>query len=94
MVATPCYLYVVKQLPVSVSSTFAYVTPIITLAFGGLFLGEPITPTMILGGMVILSGVILVQYINRHWATQRCAQEALQRALDSETPALEALSLA
>jgi drug/metabolite transporter (DMT)-like permease len=65
MVATPCYLYVVKHLPVSVSSTFAYVTPVFTIAFGGLFLGEPITPSMLLGASVILAGVILVQYMNR-----------------------------
>jgi len=69
MLATPCYMYVIKHLPVSVSSTFAYVTPVLTIVFGGLFLGEPITPTMILGAAVILSGVILVQYINRQWSS-------------------------
>lgn len=78
MVATPCYLYVVKHLPVSVSSTFAYVTPVLTIAFGGLFLGEPITPTMILGAAVILAGVILVQYMNRQWAAPEEQEEALQ----------------
>lgn len=71
MTATPCYLYVVKTMPVSVSSTFAYVTPVLTLIFGWLFLAEPITPTMMIGAAVILAGVILVQYINRQWVAQK-----------------------
>lgn len=62
--ATPCYLYVVKTMPVSISSTFAYVSPVIAMFFGGIFLDEPITRNMIVGAAVILSGVILVQYIN------------------------------
>lgn len=63
MVATTCYLYILKTLPVSVSSTFAYVTPVITIIVGWLFLGEIITPTMVIGSTVILTGVMLVQYI-------------------------------
>jgi drug/metabolite transporter (DMT)-like permease len=93
IVATPCYLYVVKHLPVSVSSTFAYVTPVLTLAFGGFFLGEPVTPTMILGAAIILSGVILVQYINRHWAAQRAAENTLKQTLaESSVEAIESAS--
>lgn len=76
--ATPCYLYVVKTMPVSVSSTFAYVTPVLTMMFGWLFLAEPVTNTMIIGASVILAGVILVQYINRNWASQKRATQALQ----------------
>lgn len=64
MTATPCYLYVIQTLPVSVSSTFAYVTPVLTILFGWLFLGEPVTRTMILGATVILTGVLLVQIMN------------------------------
>lgn len=65
MVATPCYLYAIKTLPVSVSSTFAYVTPVLTVVFGGLFLGESVTPVMVVGAVIILSGVALVQLIGR-----------------------------
>jgi drug/metabolite transporter (DMT)-like permease len=68
--ATPCYLYVVKTLPVSISSTFAYVSPVIAMFFGWMFLDEPITRNMIIGAAVILSGVVLVQYINMKRAVQ------------------------
>ncbi|WP_373531807.1 DMT family transporter [Vampirovibrio sp.] len=69
MVATPCYLFVLKALPVSVSSTFAYVTPVLTVIFGAMFLNETVTPTMAVGAAVILCGVSLVQVMNRQqWA--------------------------
>lgn len=65
IVATPCYFYVLKNLPVSVTSTFAYVTPILTVIFGILFLGESLTPPIIIGSLVILTGVMLVQFLNQ-----------------------------
>jgi drug/metabolite transporter (DMT)-like permease len=62
IIATTCYYYVLKELPVSVSSTFSYVTPLITVLFGWLFLGELITSYTLAGSGVILMGVFLVQY--------------------------------
>lgn len=85
--ATPCYLYVVQTMPVSVSSTFAYVTPVITLIFGHLFLSEPVTRTMILGAAVILAGVILVQYINRQWTN------VSRPVVPASCPALQEVSI-
>ncbi|HEY9746637.1 MAG TPA: EamA family transporter [Oculatellaceae cyanobacterium] len=70
--ATPCYLYVLQTLPVSISSTFAYVTPVLTVIFGWLFLGEPMTPTIFAGSVVIVSGVLVVQWVNQ----RRLATEA------------------
>jgi drug/metabolite transporter (DMT)-like permease len=85
--ATPCDLFVVKTMPVSVSSTFAYVTPVITLMFGSAFLAEPVTGTMIIGATVILAGVILVQYMNRQWAS------APSSTIPTNRPALQEVSL-
>lgn len=65
--ATPCYLFVVKTMPVTLSSTFAYVTPLLTLLFGWAFLGETITPNMMIGAAVILFGVIMLQYFSLQW---------------------------
>lgn len=58
--ATPCYYYVLKELPVSVASTFAYVTPVITVLFGWLVLNEVMTAYVITGSCIILAGVMLV----------------------------------
>jgi drug/metabolite transporter (DMT)-like permease len=63
-IAGPCYLYMMKNLPVPISSTFAYVTPVITVIFGWLFLGEELTETTIKGMGVIITGVIVVQWVS------------------------------
>ena len=64
MLATPCYLYVLKGLPVSVSSTFAYVTPVLTVLFGWAFLNESLSPPMMAGCALVMCGVGLVQWAN------------------------------
>jgi drug/metabolite transporter (DMT)-like permease len=69
-IATPCYLYVLHQLPVSVSSTFAYVTPVLTVFFGWLFLKESLTPLTLFGMAIILTGVIVVQWVNQMQAAR------------------------
>ncbi len=86
MTATPCYMYVLQTMPVSVSSTFAYVTPVLTLIFGCIFLGEPISQTMIVGASIILAGVILVQYINYRWVAQRQTLAARAEAMSEQQP--------
>jgi drug/metabolite transporter (DMT)-like permease len=64
--ATSCYLYTLKNMPISVTSTFAYVTPVITVLFGWLFLHEPLTSPTIIGSAVILSGVMVVQWFGQN----------------------------
>jgi drug/metabolite transporter (DMT)-like permease len=61
ILATPCYYYVLRSMPVSVASTFAYVTPIITVLFGWLAFGEALSWSTLAGSAVILAGVLLVQ---------------------------------
>ncbi|MEB3286933.1 MAG: EamA family transporter [Vampirovibrionales bacterium] len=65
ILAMPCYLYVLHHLPISVTSTFAYVCPIITMLIGYSFLGEALSPTMAFGSGMILLGVILVQVFQK-----------------------------
>lgn len=66
IIALPCYLYTLQTLPVSLSSTFAYVTPVLTVVFGWAFLHETVSRATIIGSAIILSGVILVQWVSRH----------------------------
>jgi drug/metabolite transporter (DMT)-like permease len=80
MAATPCYLYVLQTLPVSVSSTFAYVTPVLTVFFGWLFLHESVPSTTWIGAAVILSGVLVVQ-----WVAQRRAAVSSASPVDQTT---------
>jgi drug/metabolite transporter (DMT)-like permease len=61
ILTTTCYLYVLQTLSVPLISTIAYVTPLVTLAFGYWVLHEPISPIMGVGIAIVLSGVFLVQ---------------------------------
>lgn len=64
MFTTACYLYVIQNLPVPVISTIAYVTTVLTIFVGKWFLNETVTPRMLLGTAIILTGVVWVQWFN------------------------------
>ena len=40
-------------------SSYAYVNPVVAVALGALILGEPLTPGLLGGGVLILVAVIL-----------------------------------
>ena len=64
LIGMTCYQYMMEKLPVPISSTFAYVTPLITITVGWLILGESVSPMMLLGGLIILAGVYIVQTVS------------------------------
>jgi len=55
------YIYSVKNLPLSLVSTYAYVNPIIALLLGWLILDESLTITVFIASGLILVGVALVR---------------------------------
>jgi drug/metabolite transporter (DMT)-like permease len=69
IVTTPCYYYVLKHLPVSLSSSFAFVNPVITLFVGCLFLREVMTLESWLGSAIVVIAVFLLQ-----WASQSSSE--------------------
>ncbi len=83
MMATPCYIYVLKALPVSVTSTFSYVTPVFTLILGWLVLGEDMSFMTALGAAIILFGVVLVQWAGQRQMKAVSLLEASQKADES-----------
>ncbi len=42
-------------------AAFIYIEPLVTLAAAALLLGEPVTATSVIGGIIVLAGVLLVQ---------------------------------
>lgn len=58
------YIYAISILPVTFVSTYSYINPIIALFLGWFYLDEKIDITIILGTMIIFSGVALVQFGN------------------------------
>lgn len=63
--AYSAYLWLVANAPVSLTSTYAYVNPVIAVALGATFLDELITSEYVIGGSIILIGVILVVSVER-----------------------------
>lgn len=56
------YIYVLQKWPAAKAGTYAYVNPPVAFLLGALVLGEPFTVTMLVSTIVILSGVLLVQF--------------------------------
>ena len=54
------YAWLLQSTTVTVASTYAYVSPVVALLLGWLLLGEEVTGPMVVGALVVLSGVALV----------------------------------
>lgn len=60
LVGYSTYVYLLGRVRPSLATSYAYVNPIVAVALGFLFAGEPVTATMVLSMAVILGGVALV----------------------------------
>ena len=58
------YIYAISHLPVSFVTTYAYVNPVIALFLGWFILDEIISSVLIIAAIIILIGVVMVQYGN------------------------------
>ena len=55
------YTYALRHLPVSLVSLYAYINPIIAVALGVVFLGEPFTARIAAAAALVLAGVAIVR---------------------------------
>ncbi|MET7966064.1 EamA family transporter [Micromonospora sp. NPDC005305] len=60
LVAFTAYVWLLAHAPISLASTYAYVNPAVAVALGALFVAEPVTAQVLLGGAVIVAGVAVV----------------------------------
>ncbi|HEV7896995.1 MAG TPA: EamA family transporter [Planosporangium sp.] len=60
VIAFTAYVWLLGNAPISLVSTYAYVNPAVAVALGALVVHEPITPAVLLSGLVIVVGVVLV----------------------------------
>ena len=54
------YVWLLARAPLSLATTYAYVNPAVAVALGALFLAEPLTANVLLGGAVIIGAVAWV----------------------------------
>ena len=64
MVAFTAYAWLIRNAPVSLVATYAYVNPLIAILVGSLFAREPLTLHILLAGLIIIGSVFL---INLSW---------------------------
>ena len=55
------YTYALRHLPVSLVSLYAYINPIIAVALGVAFLGEPFTSRMAVAAALVFGGVAIIR---------------------------------
>ena len=60
VIAFTAYSWLLGTAPVSQVATYAYVNPVVAVALGALFVGERLTVTSLVGGLVTLVAVFLV----------------------------------
>ena len=60
VIAFSAYAWLLQNASVTLASTYAYVNPVVAVLLGALFVDEPITPRVVLGGAVVVAAVAVV----------------------------------
>jgi drug/metabolite transporter (DMT)-like permease len=70
VVAYTTFVWLLAHAPISVVSTHAYVNPVVAVVLGWVWLSEPITWPVVVGGVVVLVAVALVMTERRRQADE------------------------
>lgn len=60
VVGFTAYAWLLHHAPLSLVATHMYVNPVVAVALGSVVLSEPVTPALVVGGVVVLMSVVLV----------------------------------
>jgi drug/metabolite transporter (DMT)-like permease len=60
LVGFSAYIWLLRVAPTHLVGTYAYVNPVVAVLLGSLWLGEPITPSILIGGAAIIVAVALI----------------------------------
>jgi drug/metabolite transporter (DMT)-like permease len=80
IVGFTAFAYALNELPATTVGTYAYVNPVVAVALGAAFLGEPLTSGILSGGALILVAVVLT--------TRRPAAASEEKRPADDAPAL------
>jgi drug/metabolite transporter (DMT)-like permease len=79
LLAFSAYAWLLKNVRISVVATYAFVNPVVAVALGTMFLGEPIGWTTVIAGAAIVTAVVLI--ITARTPAPRPVQEQLPEPL-------------
>src|SRR6185295_3317851 len=65
LVGFTAFAYALNELPASTVGTYGYVNPVVAVILGALILKEPLTPGLLLGGLLILAAVLITTRVRR-----------------------------
>jgi drug/metabolite transporter (DMT)-like permease len=73
LVGFTAFAYCLNELPATTVGTYAYVNPVVAVVLGAALLGEPLTPGLLWGGLLIVLSVALTTLRKprpreRHWS--------------------------
>jgi drug/metabolite transporter (DMT)-like permease len=71
LVAFTAYAWLLQNAPISLTATYAYVNPAVAVLLGALVVAEPVTPAILIGGLIIIVGVALVVSTERPRSARR-----------------------
>jgi drug/metabolite transporter (DMT)-like permease len=60
LVGFSAYVWLLRSAPLSLVSTYAYVNPVVAVVLGAIFIGEALTPRVLIAGTIILAAVALI----------------------------------
>jgi drug/metabolite transporter (DMT)-like permease len=76
LAAFSAYAWLLRAAPTSLVATYAYVNPVVAVALGWAFAGEPVTPRTVAAGTIILAAVALIANASRRPRVARGSLEA------------------
>lgn len=85
LVAFTAFAWVLRQAPLPLIATYAFVNPIVAVFLGWLILGEVVTPIQLVAGAVIVVGVALLILSRSRMSAPRLTPRAAVR--DEDAPA-------
>lgn len=60
LVGYTIYVWLLRNTPTAIVSTYAYVNPIVAVALGWALAGEPLTPRTLFAAAIIIAGVVVI----------------------------------
>lgn len=60
LVAYAAYVWLLNHAPISLTSTYAYVNPVVAVILGSLIIAEPLSRDVLIGLTIVVGGVVLV----------------------------------
>jgi drug/metabolite transporter (DMT)-like permease len=73
LIAFTSFAYCLNELPASTVGTYAYVNPVVAVALGHVVLREPLSPSLLLGALLIVAAVALTTLRKRPAAPRGAA---------------------